>query len=490
MSVKIAPGSREQQGAATPKELEMAHPSLKCRDARSRVRLETGHILREPSGWTRSAHSGKRRIQRSKRLLILVVVLAGIMATMVLPSYAAEKMTVSELEQIIAQHAAQPHEPVKKHNPAASDEIPDLLNGDLLQQLDQDDELLPRLAGVELTERLSTLRMYQLVGKYNLGMHMQQALEQLADRAALKNLPTSELLNRPSPDAEAQQTMLKKSRAYVLGELSHLPNFVAWQSTTRFDNSPVMLKYFQSMTDQAGFHRVGMVQRRISFEDGKEITDGARVPGAKSKDTGLESRGEFGAEAAVVLMDLEQGTVVFDHWEQSMVGPVADYRYSVPRESSHYEVDDTCQDHVSFHDTPGYHGEIALDAKTGAIMRMTLEAESRSNDPVSHVASIVEYGPVVLGSRRSICPLRSLTFMVEEANSCSHGNHKLEKPVAMINQTIFSNYHRFGSSATMIFNEAQNGRATPESTPGKAAPGGDKVMPVGPAPSGQNRRPD
>jgi hypothetical protein len=484
MTVKIACDRPNVPGMATLRELEMAHFSWKCRDARSRVRLGMCAAILKPSGWT--VRSGIKRPD-STRLLVLVAV----SAVLVLPSYAAEKITVTELEQIIAQHAAQSHEPTKKHNPTASDEIPDLANGDLLQQLDQDDELLPRLAGIVLTERLSTPRMYQLIGKYNLGVHMQQALEQLADRAALKNLPASELLSRPFPDAETQQTMLKKSRAYVLGELSHLPNFVASQTTTRFDNSPVMLKYFQATTDQAGFHRVETVQGHISFQDGKEVTEGARDPGeAKHKDNGLESRGEFGTEAAVVLMDLENGAVTFDHWEQSMMGPAAVYRYSVPRESSHYEVTDACQDHVSFHDTPGYHGEIALDPKAGAIMRMTLEAESGSNDPISQVASVVEYGLVVLGNRRSICPLRSLTFMVEEMNGCFHGNHKLQKPLAMINQTIFSNYHRFGSSTTMIFDEAQNGRATRESTPGKAAPGGEKGLPVVPAPSGQRRRPD
>jgi hypothetical protein len=464
----------------------MAYRCWKCRDGRSRVRLGARDAMRAPSAWALKARPSSPGKPRSTRLLIL----AAVLASLVLPSSAAEKMTVSELEQIIAQHAAQPHKPATKHNPVSSDEIPDIPNGDLLQQLDQDDELLPRFAGVELTERLSTLKMYQLIGKYNLGIHMQQALEQLADRAALKNLSASELLHRPPVDAEGQQAMLKRSRAYVLGELSHLPNFVASQTTTRFDNSPVLLKYFQAMTDQAGFHRVATEQGQISFQDGKEVTDGARGPGAaRRRDMGLESRGEFGTEAAVVLMDLQQGTVVFDHWEQSMMGPAAVYRYSVPRESSHYEVADTCQDHVSFRDTPAYRGEIALDPKTGAIMRMTLETESRPNDPVSHVASVVEYGPVVLGNRRSICPLRSLAFMVEEANGCSHGNHKLQKPVAMINQTIFSNYHRFGSNATMIFDEAQNGRATPEG-PVKAAQGGDKGLPVGPAPSSKNRRPE
>ena len=333
--------------------------------------------------------------------------------------------------------------------------------------------------------------MYHLVGKYNLGAHAQQALEQLADRSALLKLPPSEHLNKPQPDAEAQQAILKRSRAYVLGELSHLPNFVATQTTTRFDTTPTTLKYFQTTTDHAGFHRVGIAQRKITFQDGKEVTDG--TPGAnvaKRKDNGLESRGEFGTEAAVVLMDVEKGTIVFDHWELSMAGPATVYRYSVPRESSHYEVTNVCQDHVSFHDTPGYNGELALDPKSGAIFRMTLVAESKAGDPVSHVASVIEYGPVVLGHHRSICPLRSLTFMVEEANGCGRGNHKLPKPIAMINQTIFSNYHRFGSSATIFFDEAQNGRTAPEGSQ-ERRPGarGEKVYPVAPAVSGPNMRP-
>jgi hypothetical protein len=122
-------------------------------------------------------------------------------------------------------------------------------------------------------------------------------------------------------------------------------------------------------------------------------------------------------------------------------------------------------------------------------LRMTLAAESKASDPVSHVASVIEYGVVVLGNQRSICPLRSLAFMVEEANGCAHGNHKLQKPFAMINQTIFSNYHRFGSSATMILDETANGRVSPEGASEKPAPGEQKGLPVPPAVSGQNRRP-
>ncbi|MGC1422201.1 MAG: hypothetical protein WA815_07605 [Terracidiphilus sp.] len=419
------------------------------------------------------------------------LVLGGILVALVLPGYpaeggASEKMTVGQLEQIFVQVASQPRQPTKKRATAAPDEIADISDGDLLQ-LDQDDELAPRIAGIDLTERLSTITMYRLVGKYNLGTRVQQALEQLADRSALLKLPPGEQLNKPQPDAEAQQAMLQQSRAYVLRELSHLPNFVASETTTRYDDSPT-LKYFQGITDQAGFHRVGTLQRQITFQDGKEVTDNSMgTNNPKSKDSGLESRGEFGTEAAVVLMDVEKGSVVFDHWEQSMAGPAATYRYSVPRESSHYEVTNACQNHVSFHEIPGYSGEIALDPRSGAILRMTLVAESKPGDPLSHVASVIEYGPVVLGNHRSICPLRSLTFMVEESNGC--GKHKLQKPIAMINRTIFSNYHRFGSSATMIFNEAQNGRTVPEGSTQKPPAGAEKTVPAIPAASEPNRRP-
>lgn len=418
------------------------------------------------------------------------LVLIGIMAAMVLPGNAADKVTVNQLDQMLAKYAVKSHDPAKKRNASSSDEIVDISDGDLLQQLDQDDEVLPQIARIELTERLSTLTMYRLVGKYNLGLHVQQALELLADRAALLKLPVGEQLSLPPPDLAAQQEMLKASRAYVLRELTHLPDFMATQTTARFDNSPPALKYYQAMTDGAGFHRVGNLQRQITFQDGKEVTDAARVaPDAERKNAGLESRGEFGTEAAVVMMDIEHGTSSFDHWEQSMAGPGAVFVYAVPREFSHYEVTDECQGHPSFRNTPGYHGEIALDPRSGSILRMTLEVESKASDPVSHVASVIEYGPVVLGNRRFICPLRSLTFMVEEANGCRNRNRKLDKPVTMINQTVFFNYHRFGSSTTMIVNSAENGPSPQDGAPDKQSVAAEKRQVAGPAVSTQNRQP-
>jgi hypothetical protein len=308
-----------------------------------------------------------------------------------------------------------------------------------------------------------------MVGQYKLGAHVQMILQQIADRSALLKLPSDEEIPRPAPDPDSQNALFNAARDYVFGKLSHLPDFVATRTTTTFDDTQAPFKFVQAGIDSAGFRHRDTVQKQITFRDGKEILESVSGAASESPRSEFESQGEFGTQAAVVLMDIEEGSISFDHWEDTMGGIAAVYQYSVPRRSSHYEITDRCEEHASFHDIPGYHGSIALAPRSGAILRITLQAESNKGDPISHVASVIEYGPVVIGNRRSICPLRSLAFMVQEANACSHGGHKLQKPITMVNQTIFSNYHRFGSSSTMIFDEADSGSPSLETPPRQSA---------------------
>jgi hypothetical protein len=391
------------------------------------------------------------------------LVFIGVLAALALPANAAEKVTVAQLVQILAQASAKP--PEVKHPKQSSDEIAEISDSDLLDQLGSNDAFLRRLAGIELSERLSTVTLYRLVGEYRLGPDVQIALEALADESALLKLPQNEEGRLPAPDQKAQQAMLMAARNYVIERLSHLPDFVATRTTTMFDNAPAPLKYFQSMTDAAGFRKAGTEQRQITFRDGKEVTESPVAEGAAYKTvSAFESRGEFGIQAAVVVMDLEHGTARFDHWENTMGGMAAVFAYSVPRGASHFEVTDRCKERISFQNFPAYHGMLALRPGTGAILRITLEADWNPTDPVAHVASVVEYGPVILGKRRSLCPLRSLAFLTQEAEACSHGKHRLQKPVKMINRTIFSNYHRFGSNSTMIFDEVDSRDGVPDKT--------------------------
>jgi hypothetical protein len=93
-----------------------------------------------------------------------------------------------------------------------------------------------------------------------------------------------------------------------------------------------------------------------------------------------------------------------------------------------------------------------LDPATGAILRITLEVDSKCGDPISHIASVIEYGTVSIGGRQYICPLRSLAFMVEDSDACQRHARKerLMQPVTMLNQMTFTDYHRLGSSANIM----------------------------------------
>ena len=109
----------------------------------------------------------------------------------------------------------------------------------------------------------------------------------------------------------------------------------------------------------------------------------------------MDSWGEFGPELVVVLTDTAKGTLTFHHWEKTASGLAAVYRYSVPESASHYEVNYSCRAKKPFHSNPGYHGMISIDPASGAVLRVTVETDTGKNDPIAHVASVIEYGPGV-----------------------------------------------------------------------------------------------
>ena len=152
------------------------------------------------------------------------------------------------------------------------------------------------------------------------------------------------------------------------------------------------------------------------------------------------------------LADHAHGTAVFHHWEASPVGPAAVYRYAVAGAGSHYQVTYTCKAKTVFSAFPGYHGSIEISQATGTILRITVAADWKPGDPVSHVSSAIEYGPENIGSRMYICPVESITFMVVEANACRRqgGGHRLTEPVITMNRATFTNYHRLGSTVTIV----------------------------------------
>ena len=323
-----------------------------------------------------------------------------------------------------------------------------------------DATLASQIDKLQLSERLTEPALAEILAASTFGQQTRQALQLLADRFALLDPPASELPKLPPPDESHQQQMLEDARVYVFQTLSHLPNFFATRTTTRFYGIPPELN--ESGMPVQGLHLRGAYSREITFRNGKELIDPMKHPQGYETplSLGLESWGEFGAEPAMILTDVAADTIGFHHWEKGPTGVVAVFRFSVPEPESHYEVQYTCNGSDAFHGKPAYQGTLALDPDSGAILRVTIQADSKAGDPLSHVASVVGYGPVEIGGKNYICPLRSLAFSVEERNTCTDEMHHNGVVKRMyLNRTTFTDYHRLGSTWRIVTDPAAGTQA-------------------------------
>ena len=363
----------------------------------------------------------------------------SLLASILLPAGVAQRASVQQLEQLLAADASQ--------SGAKAGGM------DLLAQVMREDDLAPRLSALELTERLTPPTRARLVKTYKLGPLSQDALAMLADRSALLDPPQAEIPSLPPPDIAMQRAMVRGAGDFVFQTLAHLPNFFATRSTTHFDDGPITVNG-RVLVASENLRMTGKSSREITFRDGRELISPLTQATEKERlrDDGMETQGEFGPEPGIVFLDIAHGSLAFHHWETTALGRVAVFRYAVPAEASHYQVKTNCRVTQKFQKQPAYHGSITLDPATGVLLRLTLEADSSRNDPISQVGSVIEYGSVELGKNSYTCPIRSLAFSVQESDACTHDarDRRLGRPVAFMNLTRFTAYHRLGSESQIV----------------------------------------
>lgn len=348
------------------------------------------------------------------------------------PAIAGQRITVAQLEQKLAN-------PVQL---ASRANVP--------APLLKDSALALEIQRSVLSERLTSTTLDRILAEHSFGPQAKQALHLLADRSALLDPPAAELPNLPAPVARQQQRMLQYASEFVSQTLSHLPDFFATRTVYWFYGIPPEMNV-PGLAEHVGLHPRGFFSREITYRDGHEIIDPMKQQRPPAVyENGMESEGEFGPAPAIVLGDLSHGTMTFHHWEHESSGLAAVFRYSVPEAESHYNVNYSCNANP-FHARPAYHGSIAIDPDSGAILRLTMQADWRPNDPVSHVAEVIENGPVEIAGHSYICPSQSIAFMVEESNICSRSpDFRGDVRSMMLNRTTFTNYHKLGSTSRII----------------------------------------
>jgi hypothetical protein len=323
---------------------------------------------------------------------------------------------------------------------------------------DGDRDIARQLSYLALTERLSAYRFEQLAAVLKTE-RARQALLALADLSAFLDPPPAEIPTLDAPDTEAQHRIMTLARTYAGNTTYRMPNFTATKNTIRFEDTPK--PEGPTGARYQPLHFSGKSSTTVFYLGGQEVA-GSRRNNPDPKAARLDSLGEFGPFLSMVMADVSDNNLTWSHWEQGTVGPQAVFRYEVPRDKSHYEVNYCCvpagdsQPLIPYHQISSYHGEIAVDPSTGTVLRLTVQTEQQHESPLAKTGTLVEYGPIEIDGQSYICPLKSVSLTRASIVPYSDGDPtgktgRFHGPwQILLNHVAFENYRRFGTESRIL----------------------------------------
>jgi len=195
--------------------------------------------------------------------------------------------------------------------------------------------------------------------------------------------------------------------------------------------------------DQGGngnWRRRDSLAELLTYHEGHETRSTLEIDGRRSSLTRTEmnsswplSVGEFGALLGLVFSPTSKAQF---EWKEAATpgdgtGTVQVLSYRVARENATIDLGQG-NDTVGV----GFHGLVYLDAATGGVRRVTLQADGLpKNFSMSAASMTVDYDFVAIAARDYLLPVRSTV-------SLQRGHKKVE-----LNEIAFRNYRRFASRA-------------------------------------------
>ncbi|HSY03202.1 MAG TPA: hypothetical protein VK819_13645 [Acidobacteriaceae bacterium] len=329
-----------------------------------------------------------------------------------------------------------------------------------------DDKIATELSSLRLRERAGTLRLVHWQAE-SPGRKTRAQLLRLADESAFLDLPAADILPATPPTMAAQHDILVRTIHYVRKTVPTLPDFLATRITTHFEDGPatnqgdhdlapdrLALMSTGTLPDSQQtepLHPMATSRIGVAYRNGQEVEDSRKAVRQQMSVNGLTTSGEFGPILSVVLGDAIRSNIVWGYWEQGSSGPVAILRYHVPQEKSHYAVVFPVGGKMAEED-PAYHGEIAVDPATGTIGRITAIADVAPPNQAIEAAITVEYGPVSIGNKTPICPLKGVALSRMPILRLWDPGVTPSAPIYQthLNDVAFSDYHLFHADVKVV----------------------------------------
>jgi len=350
----------------------------------------------------------------------------------VLPAFGTKRVTVKDLERTLAADQSMP-----------------------------DAEVAQKLSDFQLTERLSSARLERLESKLS-GEKARQALMILADASAFLEPPATEMPNQPAPDIATQRKIMALTVNYISQTVHQLPNLFATRVTASFEDKPAAFTAYggASSTRYEPIHLVGHSTVTVTFRDGREVVEKSKLD-AQART--LNTSGVFGPILGTVMVDAARSKLSWSHWEQGQGGLLAVFSFAIPKEKSHYTItyDSVPNEPTACSTTPqtfsevvAYHGDMVVDAASGTILRLMLQADMKPDEFTVKSGIEVEYGQVSIGGKFYFLPLRSVSSSLAHSVQVVEGDCPLLQVgkwlKTSLNDVIFENYHVFRADATIL----------------------------------------
>ena len=331
-----------------------------------------------------------------------------------------------------------------------------------------DDNTANRIAGVELTERLTEATLSRL--SLGQGERTRFALRILADESAFLEPPAAELPAGGPPAAAEQKAILARAVAYALSYIHNLPNFICTQTVRRLDNDPsrqiANVVGLMSHADTGAWRmqaRAGVARRlserdsvvsELTFNHGAESHQHVRTSASSSLGTmqGLATSGEFGGVIKSVFSEDSDANAEWSHWESVDGKRVAVFKYSVDVAHSNFFVYWCCgKQGERLQEKVAYRGTAFIEPASGALFRISWQAlDIPATFPMRSSGTVIEYRAVNIGGRSWLSPVRSVTISDSVNMYKARGT---DAYVHSLNQMEFTAHHKFESESRLVAEE-------------------------------------
>ncbi len=228
-----------------------------------------------------------------------------------------------------------------------------------------------------------------------------------------------------------QNTILDRVRAYATNYTASLPNFVCVQETHRMvaEAKGKPWKPIDDITQKLNF---------VSGVESYELISQHRPKKPVDTPLSVASRGEFGTLMRVVLV-MDSANFGWLGWDRIQGQKIALFAYRVPLNQTRMRIEDNHSRAMV-----AFHGLISALPETGAVYRITTEAEEIPREMTfERMGSDIEYGPVVINGNSYLLPVKTILSSAAGAT-------------LFRNQSDFLEYKKFSSESTITFPKEQN----------------------------------